>query len=253
MYLYEITFSPTGGTQKVAQMLSEAFKCEKKTINLLKQTSANKLPTINAEDVCIVAMPVFGGRIPSIAAQRLHTLKGNGAKAVVVAVYGNRATDDAMVEIEDILVDSGFCVVAGIEAIAEHSIARKFANGRPDKEDAEVLLEFGKQIINKLDSNNFTKPDFPGNRPYKVVSEDLRPIIDESLCEKCGTCAKECPAEAIPLDAPNTIETEKCIACMRCISVCPKNARKIEPNTLNAIEQHLAPMCSDKKENKLYI
>ena len=36
MCLYEITFSPTGGTQKVAHMLAKAWNCEKVTVNLLK-------------------------------------------------------------------------------------------------------------------------------------------------------------------------------------------------------------------------
>ena len=85
------------------------------------------MPLIKPEDFCVIALPVFGGRVPATAVERLQHIRGNGAKAVAVAVYGNRAIDDALVEMEDLLENRGFSVIAGVEAVAEHSIARQFA------------------------------------------------------------------------------------------------------------------------------
>lgn len=46
-------------------------------------------------------------------------MQGNGARAVLVCVYGNRAYEDTLVKLEDAAVQAGFQVVAGVAAIAE--------------------------------------------------------------------------------------------------------------------------------------
>ncbi len=47
-------------------------------------------------------------------------------------------------------------------------------------------------------------------------------ITDE--CVACGTCAEECPAEAIEEGEPYTINEEKCTECGSCVEVCPVEA-----------------------------
>ena len=251
--LYEITFSPTGGTKKAAQMLSEAWDCDKREVDLLKPVLANHAPIIKPEDICIVSVPVFSGRLPQTAAERLQKLKGNGAKAVAMVVYGNRAIDDALVELQDILENTGFSIIAGVEAIAEHSIARQFAAGRPDHSDEAVLRDFGEQIRAKLKRYDWSEPlFFPGNRPYMDYGAGPQPKADDA-CISCGYCVMECPVGAIPVEAPYTTDPQMCISCMRCISVCPKGARHLDPVQLHGVEDFLAPLCSDRKQNKLYI
>lgn len=44
-------------------------------------------------------------------------------------------------------------------------------------------------------------------------------------CVACGSCAPECPVEAIKEGSPTyTIDPEKCIDCGACVSVCPTSA-----------------------------
>ena len=52
--------------------------------------------SLDKEDICIVAVPSFGGRVPAIAAERLERIRANGAMAILVVVYGNRAYDDTL-------------------------------------------------------------------------------------------------------------------------------------------------------------
>ena len=40
----------------------------------------------------------------------------------MIAVYGNRDYDDTLLEMKDILTERGFTVIAGLAAIAQHSI-----------------------------------------------------------------------------------------------------------------------------------
>lgn len=90
----------------------------------------------------MIAVPSYGGRVPQAATERLSAIRGNGAKAVLLCVYGNRAYEDTLVELEDTAKQAGFRVIAAIAAIAEHSIARQFATGRPDAQDQARLHTF---------------------------------------------------------------------------------------------------------------
>ena len=56
-------------------------------------------------------MPFFVGRVPALAVERLRMVKPNSAKCVVVAVFGNRAYDDALLEMQDVASEVGFRVM----------------------------------------------------------------------------------------------------------------------------------------------
>lgn len=44
-------------------------------------------------------------------------------------------------------------------------------------------------------------------------------------CVSCGTCASECPSDAISEgDSQFVIDPEKCIECGNCANVCPVGA-----------------------------
>ncbi|MCK4378984.1 MAG: 4Fe-4S binding protein [Deltaproteobacteria bacterium] len=48
-------------------------------------------------------------------------------------------------------------------------------------------------------------------------------ITDE--CVSCGTCAEECPEDAISEgDDIYVIDPEKCVECGSCVEVCPSDA-----------------------------
>lgn len=52
--------------------------------------------------------------------------------------------------------------------------------------------------------------------------------VNREECRACGTCIKECPAEAIEyVDNKAKIDKEKCIGCGICIAVCPFEAIQI--------------------------
>lgn len=96
MKLYEIVFSPTGGTQKVAGFLSKELGGETVKIDLSDYKTDFSKFGLTGEDIAIIAIPSYSGRIPVPAAERLSRIQANGAKAIVVCVYGNRAYEDTI-------------------------------------------------------------------------------------------------------------------------------------------------------------
>ncbi len=52
--------------------------------------------------------------------------------------------------------------------------------------------------------------------------------INPDSCVSCGTCASECPQEAIIEGTPYTINPDLCIECGACADVCPCEAISLE-------------------------
>ena len=203
------------------------------------------------EDLCLVAVPSYGGRIPSVVTDMFRNVKADGTKAILAAVFGNRAIDDTLLELQDVLEASGFVCIAGMEAVAEHSLMHQFGTGRPDQQDEKELLEFAAKIMQNSEAQR--TPAFPGNRPYREYNGvPLKPVAN-GKCTSCGLCAKECPAGAIPLTNPKMTDKDKCISCMHCVAVCPKKARNYSKLVSFIAGRKMKKVCSDRKENKLYL
>lgn len=251
MKLFEITFSPTGGTEKVSAILAQAFSIPSEKIDLMNPDLASASLNAAADDLCILSVPSYGGRVPATAAARISMLNGNGAKAVLVVAYGNREFEDTLIELKNLAESAGFKPVAAVAAIAEHSILRKFAAGRPDAADHEELTAFAKKISEVLDR---TEPlTVPGNVPYKESKGSaIKPSANED-CTQCGLCAEKCPVRAIPADHPEQTDSAVCISCMRCVSICPVNARNIAPEVLSNVDMFLSKVASERKSNQLFL
>lgn len=253
MKIYEICFSPTGGTKKVADTLAGRIAEEIRCVDLTDPRGDYGGVSLTPADTAIVAVPSYGGRVPAAAVNRLAAIQGNGAEAILVCVYGNRAYEDTLVELEDTVKQAGFRVVAAVAAIAEHSIARQFAQGRPDADDRSQLEAFADRIREKLSGGNAAEPEIPGNRPYrKRGGGGMVPMPNEN-CTKCGLCAEKCPVQAIDRHDPQTVDTSACIGCMRCIAVCPASARALNGGMLAAVSGMLAKVCTARRSGELYI
>ena len=253
MSVFEIVFSPTGGTRKVSGLVAGALDKKTVTVDLTDSGLDFSAVSMTEDDVAVISVPAYAGRVPAVAVDRLNMVHGNGARAVLVCVYGNRAFEDTLVELEDVAKHAGFQVIAAVAAIAEHSIARQFAAGRPDAQDVAQLSEFAQRIRQKLLDGAASEPSIPGNRPYKQAGgHSMVPHATED-CVSCGACAALCPVRAIDKDDPRQVDGEACISCMRCVSVCSQNARKLDPNKLAAVTQMLSKVCVVRKECELFI
>lgn len=54
-------------------------------------------------------------------------------------------------------------------------------------------------------------------------------IVDKDSCTGCGSCADDCPAEAIVLENEiATVDADACVDCGSCVDVCPADSISVE-------------------------
>lgn len=254
MSVYQIIFSPTGGTKAVSQMVASAWP-ESITMDLCDPAAEDFSHTFTGKDLCIFAVPAFEGRVPPVNLRRIQRLTGDHTPCIMVAVYGNRAIDDTLIELEDTLLSLGFLPFGAVSAVAQHSMLPMYGTGRPNQADKAQLEEFSQKLRRTYEQGSFAEPvSVPGKRPYIVIDiQPTYPSYDSGKCTHCGKCADLCPVGAIDHSDPGKVDTEACMDCMRCVKVCPTQARHLPSQRVEAICQHIGHLLEAPKENHLYL
>lgn len=253
MNFYSICFSATGRTKAAADFLARSWSQSFTSMDLSDPRWTAPAP-FAPEDICLVSVPSYGGRVPTPAAQRLAQLEGGGATAVLVVTFGNRAIDDTLLELKDILTARGFLCRAAMEVVTEHSILPQYGAGRPDEADKAELTDYIRRIKTAMEADALPRSvTVPGKTPYvKMAGLPFKPKGNRN-CTRCGLCADQCPVGAIPLETPNITDKAKCISCMRCTAVCPTHARDYPAPLMAVAGLAMKKALSGHKENTLYL
>lgn len=140
-----ITFSPTHTSKQVGEAIVRGIGCSKTTINDLTLHRAER-SEVPSNRLTVIAVPVYAGHVAPLALERMKDIHADGSPAVVVVVYGNRAYEKALADLDAFASGLGFKVIAGGTFIGEHSYSNEknpVAPGRPDADDlkyAELFL-----------------------------------------------------------------------------------------------------------------
>lgn len=258
-----IYFSPTKTTRRVIEGISQGLQViSLEHVDLtLSDAEIQKLPVF-CDDLAVIGAPVYGGRLPSAATSRLRKLKGNGAPAVIVVVYGNRAYEDSLLELRDVALEAGFKPIAAGAFIGEHSYSTNstpIAAGRPDVEDLGKAKAFGKMVREKMINNRaldqLVPLQVPGDFPYKEprMLSDISPAIQEVLCIRCKQCTSFCPTAAINMDDPTLTDKSICIRCCACVKSCPVGAKTMDDPRIKQGAEQLSVNCAVRKDSEIYL
>ncbi|MEF9976180.1 MAG: 4Fe-4S ferredoxin, partial [Oscillospiraceae bacterium] len=94
MKIHCMYFSPTGATKKAAMLVADALSGDAVGLDISCADTDYSQYSFTKDDVCVIAVPSYGGRVPSTALARIKTMSAGGAKAVLLTSFGNRDYDD---------------------------------------------------------------------------------------------------------------------------------------------------------------
>lgn len=249
-----ITFSPTYTSKRVGEAIVRGTGCENvryMDFTLPDRTFDKVLP---ADALAVITVPVYGGHVAPLALERMKAITADGTPAVIVVVYGNRAYEKALVELDTFVSGLGFKVIAGATFVGEHSYssdAYPVAVGRPDADDLAFAEQFGGKVRTKItaaadlehlygvDVARIQRPRQPFWPLFRFLRKVLKlrksgvplprtPQVQADLCTHCGYCVSHCPTGAIVKGDECSTIAEKCIRCCACVKGCPQKARSYD-------------------------
>ena len=259
-------FSPTGTTRSIAQAIGRGMGiAATETVDLTAPEARNHPLSTSSHELLVVAVPVYVGRVPELLLPWLHGLRASGTPVVCVVVYGNRAYEDALCELKDILESRGCLPIACAAYIGEHAFSSAeapIAAGRPDADDVAHAEQFGRALRERLpalspgDRLSGMVPDIkvPGQVPQTpadpLFSVDFISVGPE--CAECGTCAAQCPVAAVDMAMGPLPDKNVCVLCCACIKHCPENARTMAEGQVKDIALRLSEGCAGRHEPVLF-
>ena len=240
--MYVLYFSPTGGTEKIARFVADelagALELEQEFINFTRPENRETEYRFGAEDLLVMASPVYAGRLPNKLMPKYKAkIFGEGAPAVPICVFGNRSPDEALRELVLLLEGNGFRVAGGAALAGRHAFSDKVGEGRPDSEDRGQMKVFAAGVAAKLAGEELPLLEMDRSEigPYYTpLKEDgtpakflkARPLTRLEQCVRCGVCARSCPMESI--DHETMEAAGLCIKCQACVRRCPTHAKYFE-------------------------
>lgn len=252
MTVYCLFFSATTNTKRLALAAAQAVNEDFRAIDLTDRQT--QLPELARGDFLVVAAPVYGGRIPQPMAQKLAQLQGNGVCAVTLVTYGNRAFEDALLEINTVLNQAHVTVLGSGAFVATHSLATHIAEGRPTDADLEQAAHLARHAARKMADGVRANVRVPGQYPYRNIPETrFAPTVDPNDCDKCGICVRACPTGAIDPSDTSKVDLNLCIDCMRCVHCCPNGLRAMPEAVLKAVAERLAPIATIHRDNSVFV
>ena len=133
-----VYFSPTHTSEKIARAIGEGIGMERRIETDLTLDEGTS-PIEIKDSLTILAAPVYGGRVAPIALQRMKRLKGTNAPVILVAVYGNRDYEDALVELRDTAIGLGFSPLSA-------GAFMRLTSALPESSEKKVYRSWSEQI-----------------------------------------------------------------------------------------------------------
>ena len=98
-----VYFSPTGTTRKVIMEAARSIDLKSTSFDFSVYKEKKPVLKFAENDFVLFGMPVYYGRVPALFTEYLANVTGNGTPAALIATYGCREYEDALLELKDIV------------------------------------------------------------------------------------------------------------------------------------------------------
>ena len=243
MNILLVYFSQTGNTRKVAETMAEAFRDKGHTVRTLSMKEAQPADILSC-DVLGMGTPCFESQAPTPVKDFLLALPPLYGKSAFVFATSGGSTGRVLYDLTCIIQSKGAAVMGGflVHGTVHHPAPCLIGRmpGRPNQEDlgrahsfalavdrhlqagsSGVMLE-GKKGALKLNWGFYDLVALIA-QPFLLRILLPKPKIDQTLCNQCRICARECPMQCITLN-PYPVLDGRCIRCYHCQNICPQNA-----------------------------
>ena len=243
MNIAVVYFSQTGQTLKVAEAMAAGLREKKHNVKVLAMQKLKPADIKNC-DLLGVGSPCFESQAPAAVLTWLMSWPSlNGKPAFVFATAGG-APGRVLYDLTRTLRGKGAKVIGGFmgRGMVHHPapcLTGRLPN-RPNQEDLAQARTFALAVDRHLQSGN--TGTMPESRPdalkptwgfFQLIGLIAKPFLlrillpkpklDESQCNQCKICVKECPVKSITLK-PYPVLDGHCIRCYHCQNVCPQKA-----------------------------
>jgi flavodoxin/NAD-dependent dihydropyrimidine dehydrogenase PreA subunit len=238
-----VYFSQTGQTLKVAEAMAESLREKKHTVKVLAMRKVKPADIKNC-DVLGVGSPCFESQAPTPVLDWLGKWPVLYGKPAFVFATAGGAPGRVLYDLTKMLRGKGGKVMGGFMGRGMvHHPAPCLTGRLPDRPNSDDLADarsFAGAVERHLKSGNagtmpVSRPDALKPtwgyfqligliaKPFLLRIVLPKPKLDESRCNQCNICARECPVQSIIL-TPYPVLDGNCIRCYHCQNVCPQKA-----------------------------